>query len=129
MNRADIGDGTVASFLALHGHVSISTLAPSAAEVCKNEPFHWNGSELVICSIGSALWSGMQAVPVEVILVAGELQFRFSGTVTTDRIVGVAPEYREQLVWYQGAQRGNAMADSAGLSADSHRLFLTPSWR
>jgi hypothetical protein len=109
--------------------VTITEIKSNQAVLCNNEPFHWNGSELVICSIGPASWSGHESTSVEVSLMAGELRFQFVGGGSTDRVVGVAPEYRAQLVTYQGSERGNALADATGANADTHRLFITPNWR
>lgn len=129
LDPAELGTGTVSSFLALRGLATITEVEPKQAVLCTNEPFHWNGSELVICSIGPAAWSGRESDMVEVSLVAGELRFHFVGGGTTDRVVGVAPEYRAQLVTYMGSERGNALADATGANADTHRLFITPDWR
>ena len=129
IDPATVGSEIVASFLALRGLASVEFSEPNAAVLCNNERFHWNGSELVICSIGLASWSGLVAVPVEVTLVAGSIQVAWTGIAATDRVIGVAPEYREQLVTYLGPGPGHAAADAVGAHTETHRLFITPEWR
>jgi|GEM_PF-4837162 len=129
LNPTTVGSGTVASFLALHGLVTVTSTSSDPAVICNEQPFHWNGTELVICSIGAVSWPQLEAVSVEVSLVAGTLRFHFGGSGSTDHVNGIAPEYREQLVTYLGPQRGHEMADEVGPSGHTYRLFITPEWR
>lgn len=101
---------------------------PKTAVFCENQPFHWNGTELVICSTGPVSWGDLETAPVDVSLVAGTLRFRFLGHGSTDRVPGVSPEYREQLVTYLGPEQGHARADAAD-GGTTERLFITPNWR
>jgi len=128
LNPTAVGSETVASFLALHSVVTVTSATTDTAVFCEDVPFHWNGTELVICSIGTSPWPRLASSPVDVLLVAGTLQFQFQGDGSTDEVVGIAPEYREQLVTYLGSTRGHAAADQAGATAITHRLFINPHW-
>ena len=96
--------------------------------LCTDVPFHWNGTELVICAIAERPWPDLDNSAICVSLVAGTLQFRFVGAGSTDQVIGIAPEYREQLVTYLGPSQGHAVANQAGHNAVTHRLFITPKW-
>jgi len=123
-----LGAESIGSFLALRGLATITSAEPDPAGLCEKQPFHWNGTELVICSTGSASWGDLEAVPVDVSLVAGTMRFQFRGDGSTDQVSGTSPEYREQLVTYLGQAQGHAIADAAG-NGVTQRLFVTPDWR
>lgn len=128
LNPTDVGVETVVSFHGLRALATVLSVADRPAAICRNEPFHWNGTELVICSIGPVSWPRFEAVPISVLLKAGDFQFRFDANASTDRVIGASPEYREQVVQYLGPDRGHHVADVVGRNGNTNRLFVEPRW-
>ena len=126
LDRAEVGVATIASFMGLHALASV--YSRDGQPVCVDMPFHWNGTELVICSIGAASWRNHEAAPIDVSLVTESLRFEFSGNGSSDEVAGIAPEYREQLVTHFGAEQGNKAADEAVSDGRTSRFFVTPHW-
>lgn len=129
LNATDVGVETVVSFHGLRALATVTTTESCPAAICRNEPFHWNGTELVICSIGTASWPHLEAVPISVLLEAGDFQFRFDAVSSADRVPGASPEYREQVVNYLGPDRGHHVADVVQRNGTTNRLFVEPLWR
>lgn len=123
-----LGVESVVSFHALRGLVTVEAVESTPAGICEDAPFHWNGTELVICSTGPASWPDLEADPVDISLVAGTLRFQFHGEGSTDNVPGASPEYREQLVAYLGNDEGHAAADALG-NGITTRLFIKPNWQ
>lgn len=105
-------------------HVAFRTLEGELRSAA--DRFHWNGSEIVICSEGPAAWSGLEASEVAISIGGGDSCVEWIGLATADRVTGVAPEYRAAAVRYLGEQGGNAAADGLAAAVEMHRLFVTP---
>lgn len=124
----------------------VAFLEPLGNLRCLHTWFHWNGAELVMCSVGAAPWSGLHQARVVVSLpvpagspmgngieaTAPPTQFvEFLGRATSDTVLGVAPEHRAAAVRYLGSNAGHRHSDNVDLhlgeSAEQmHRLFVTP---
>ena len=126
LDRTEVGVTTIAPFAGLCALVSVYTR--DGQPICVDMPFHWNGTELVICSIGAASWRNHEAAPIDVSLAAEGIRFQFSGNGSSDEVGGIAPEYRAQLVTHFGPEKGNQAADESGPTARTSRLFVTPHW-
>ena len=96
--------------------------------------FHWNGKEIVLGTFPDtpkmkALQDGdkvavsidSDAMPYHVLLIRG--------TVRTDVVDGIAPEYAAMTKRTFGEEQGQAWLDNLGpLSPQMARLFITPEW-
>lgn len=105
-------------------HVAFRTLEGVLRSAA--DRFHWNGSEIVICSEGPAAWSGLEGSEVAISIGGGNAGIEWIGLATADQVTGVAPEYRAAAVRYLGEQAGNAAADALVPTIEMHRLFVTP---
>ena len=105
-----------------HGHVAFPVLDGVR---CQRNRLHWNGSEIVVCSVGPAPWSELDHVRVAVSLEGTDIEVQ--GVASVDRVIGVAPEYREAAVRALGADAGHAESDQLGSTVEMYRLFITPS--
>lgn len=105
-------------------HVAFRTLEGELRSAA--DWFHWNGSEIVICSEGPASWSALEASEVAISIGGGREALELIGLATADQVVGVAPEYRAAAVRYLGSAEGNAKSDALPTNVNMHRLFVTP---
>jgi hypothetical protein len=96
--------------------------------------FHWNGSELVLGTPTdspkmSALRDGSKvAVSIDTTSMPYHvLQIR--GSVRTDIVDGIAPEYAAMTVRCLGEEQGGAWLETMRtLSPQMARVFITPEW-
>ena len=96
--------------------------------------FHWNGTEIVLGTFPDApkmkvLRDGARvAVSIDTDTMPYKvLQVR--GTVRTDVVEGVAPEYAAMTLATLGEQVGRAWLDTMGaLCPRMARVFITPQW-
>ncbi len=105
-------------------HVAFRTLEGELRSAA--DWFHWNGSEIVICSEGPTAWSALEASEVAVSIGGGSEALELIGSATADQVIGVAPEYRAAAVRYLGIAEGNARSDAFPANVTMHRLFITP---
>lgn len=91
------------------------------------ERFHWNGSEVVVCSVGPAGRPDLDGAEVVLVFESpdGTSRTRAVGVATTDRVAGVAPELRAAAVRYLGSAAGHAECDSLPDTTVTQRLFVT----
>jgi hypothetical protein len=96
--------------------------------------FHWNGSEIVLAGPPNApkmkvLTDGTKValtidndtMPHKVLLIRG--------SVRTDKVEGMAPEYAAAARRYLGNEGGDAWVGMAGgLMTEMGRIFVTPEW-
>ncbi|KJK11593.1 pyridoxamine 5'-phosphate oxidase [Terrabacter sp. 28] len=96
--------------------------------------FHWNGEELVFGTPTDApkmraLRDGMR---VAATIDTGEMPYKvllIRGTVRTDVVEGVAPEYEAMTMRCLGAEQGAAWLTSLrAMTTDMARVYLTPDW-
>lgn len=96
--------------------------------------FHWNGSELVLgtppdAPKTKALVDGATvAVSIDTDTMPYKvLQIR--GTVRTDVVDGIAPEYEAMTLRTQGEEAGRAWLENLGhISPRMTRIHITPEW-
>ncbi|GAB2751208.1 hypothetical protein GCM10027039_06030 [Terrabacter koreensis] len=96
--------------------------------------FHWNGEELVFGTPTDApkmraLRDGMR---VAATIDTGEMPYKvllIRGTVRTDVVEGVAPEYEAMTMRCLGAEQGAAwLTNLRAMTTDMARVYLTPDW-
>jgi hypothetical protein len=96
--------------------------------------FHWNGGELVFgtppdAPKTKALRDGMKvAVSIDTDTMPYDvLQIR--GSVRTDVVDGIAPEYMDMTIRCLGEEAGNAwLANLRPICRKMVRIFVTPEW-
>lgn len=96
--------------------------------------FHWNGSEIVVAGPGDApkmkvLTDGTKVAltidsdtyPHKVLLIRGSIH--------TDRVEGIAPEYAAAAHRYFGDDGGDAWVGQLNsMVSEMGRIFITPEW-
>ena len=96
--------------------------------------FLWNGEELVFGTPTDApkmraLRDGMR---VAATIDTGEMPYKgllIRGTVRTDVVEGVAPEYEAMTMRCLGAEQGAAwLTNLRAMTTDMARVYLTPDW-
>lgn len=105
----------------------IQIAALDAQRASESMQFHWNGSEVVLCSISPVEWSGLDGVDTVLCFESADdrCAVRAVGTATSDQVTGVAPEFRATAVRYHGSEVGHAMCDALPDTTTTNRLFVT----
>ena len=96
--------------------------------------FHWNGKELVFGTPTDApkMHALRDGVRVAATIDTSEMPYKVllvRGTVRTDVVEGVAPEYEAMTMRCLGEEQGAAwLTTLRGMTTDMARVFLTPDW-
>jgi Pyridoxamine 5'-phosphate oxidase len=96
--------------------------------------FHWNGEEIVLGTTPDSpktkvLKDGAKvAVTIDINSTMPKVLL-IRGTVRTDTVDGVAPEYAAMLLRTMGEEAGNAtLAEAKRLYPQMTRIFIHPEW-
>ena len=97
--------------------------------------FHWNGEEIVLGTTPDSpkmkvLQDGVNvALTIDTDAATSPKMLIIRGTVHSDIVDGVAPEYAAMLIRTMGEEAGNAtLAEATRLYPHMARIFIRPEW-